>query len=196
MNFNKLSKEKKNQLVLVGLITVAVLVGLGYGLIRFQLAYVQALQRQKVEADKNLKKMLAAIQSADAVQNQVGAATKELAAQEEAMVTGDKFSWLVTNIKTALKQHPKLEVPDFSTILEDDCSLVAKFPYTQVTISIKGSGYYHDIGRFLSDLENDRPHFRVLNLELEPAQPGPQGDKERTEKLSFKLSIAALVKPT
>jgi len=43
MNFKKLSKEKKNQLVLVGLVTLVLLVGLGYGLIRFQLAYVQAL---------------------------------------------------------------------------------------------------------------------------------------------------------
>jgi len=194
MNLNKLSKQKKNHLVLVGLTTLVLLVGLGYGLVRFQLDYVTALQQQKVGADKNLKKMMSAIQSAEAIQGQLEVATKELAAQEEAMVTGDKFSWLVTSIKTALKQHPKLDVPDYSTILEDKCSLLAEFPYSQVTISIKGTGYYHDIGRFLAELENTHPHFRVLNLELEPAQPGPHGDKENTEKLSFKLSIAALVK--
>jgi hypothetical protein len=140
--------------------------------------------------------MMSTIESADAIDAQLNAAVKELATQEESMVTGDKFAWLVTKIKTTLKQHPKLEVPDYSTILEDDCSLLAKFPYTQVSISIKGTGYYHDIGRFIAELENDLPLFRVLNLELEPAQPGAHGEKDRAEKLSFKMSIVALVKPS
>ena len=196
MNFKKLSKEKKNQLVLVGLVTLVLVVGLGYGLIRFQLAYVKALESRKVEADKNFKGMMSLIQSTETIGAQLNAATKELAVQEEAMVTGDKFAWLVTTLKSALRQHPKLDVPDYSTILEGDCSLLTRFPYSQVTISIKGSGNYHDIGRFIAELENDRPHFRVLNLEIERAQPSPTGEKDRAEKLSFKLSIAALVKPS
>jgi len=196
MNFKKLSKEKKNQLVLVGLVTMVLLVGLGYGLIRFQLDYVQALELRKVEADKKFKHMMTTIEATDGIETEAKAAIKELATQEDAMVTGDKFAWMVTTIKSVLRQHPKLEVPDYSTILEEDCSLLPKFPYSQVSISIKGTGYYHDIGRFVAELENDRPHFRVLNLVLEPAQPGPHDEKDRAEKLSFKLSIAALVKPS
>ena len=196
MNFKKLSKEKKNQLVLVGLITLVLVVGLGYGLIRFQLGYVQALERQKVEADKDYKRMIDTIEAAESIEAQMNAAIKELAAREDAMVKGDKLAWLNSTIKSALRQHPKLEVPDFSTILEDDCTLLAKFPYSQVSISIKGTGHYHDIGRFIAELENEQPHFRVLNLEMEPAPASPQGDKAQTEKLSFKLFIAALVKPS
>jgi len=196
MNFKKLSKEKKNQLVLVGLVTLVLMVGLGYGLIRFQLGYVKALEARKVEADKSFKRMMNAIQSTDAIEAQLNASIKDLETQENAMVSGDKFAWLVTTLKGILRQHPKLDVPDYSTILEGECSLLAKFPYSQVTISIKGSGHYHDIGRFVAELENDRPHFRVLNLEVEPAQPGPHGEKDQVEKLSFKLSVAALVKPS
>jgi len=196
MNFKKLSKEKKNQLVLVALVTLVLMVGLGYGLITFQLGYVRALEQQKVEADKSSKRMMSTIESAEAVEVQLNVAGKELNTQEDAMVTGDKFAWLVTTLKSMLRQHPKLEVPDYSTILEENCSLLARFPYSQVSISIKGTGQYHDIGRFIAELENDRPHFRVLNLEIEPAQPGPLAEKDRGEKLSFKLTVAALVKPS
>jgi Tfp pilus assembly protein PilO len=194
MKFNKLSKEKKNQLVLVALITVMLLVGLGYGLIRFQLEYVKTLQTRKAEADVSYKKMITAINGADVLNAQVEAAARELFAQEEGMIFGDKFSWLVSNLKATLRAHPKLDVPDFSTITEENCTLLAKFPYTQVTINIKGTGYFHDIGKFLAEFENDHPHFRVVNLELEPAQPGT--DKERSERLQFKFSVCALVKPS
>lgn len=196
MNFNKLSKEKKNHLVLVGLVTLVLMVGLGYGLIRFQLEHVEALRHQKIEAEKNLEKMMATIKSAGAVQDKAEAAAKELAAQEDAMITGDKLSWLVTTIKQALKQHPKLAVPDYSTIMEEDCTLLAKFPYAQATISIKGTGQYHDIGRFIADFENEHPHCRVINLELAHADPDPKEAKERVDQLSFKLSVIALVKPS
>ena len=193
MNFKKLSKEKKNQLVLVALVTLVLMVGLGYGLIQFQLGYVKTLEHQKVEAEKNFKRMMTIIESADAIEAQKNAAIKELADHENAMVTGDKFAWMVTTIKSLLRQHSKLDVPDYSTILEDECSLLAKFPYSQVSISIKGTGHYHDIGRFIAEMENDRPHFRVLNLEIEPA--AAQGERDKAEKLTFKMSIAALVKP-
>ena len=195
MNFKKLSKEKKNHLVLVGLVTLMLLVGLGYGLIRFQLEHVKNLAKRKLDVDQELKLMTKAIQSSDSIQARLAEASKELAAQEDTMASGDKLAWLVSSLKTALRQHPKVDVPDFSTILEGDCSLLAKFPYSQVLISIKGTGQYHDIGRFIAQLENDRPHFRVLNVEIEPSRQGPGNDREKSEKLSFKCSIAALVKP-
>jgi Tfp pilus assembly protein PilO len=195
MNFSKLSKEKKNHLLLVGLVTLMLMVGIGYGLIRFQLDYVKALQAQKVEADKSFKKMMSVIGAREDVQKRLDEAINSLSQQENAMVTGDKLSWLIRTIEQSLRQHPKLQVPDFSTITEEDCTLLARFPYSQVTIGIKGTGRYHDLGRFLADFENSHPHFRIVNLELEPAAPGPRDEKEVKEQLSFKLTVIALVKP-
>jgi len=195
MNFKNLSKEKKNQLVLVGVITVALLVGLGYGLIRFQLQYVKDVEAKKLEADRKLKTMVGLIKAADTIQGQVTAATQELAAQEAAMVKGDKLTWLNTTIKAALKQHPKLDAT-LSTYQEDDCTILARFPYTQVLIQLSGTGHFHDIGQFISDFENQQPLIRVLNVELESSSAAALGEKEKMERLGFKLFIAALVKPT
>jgi hypothetical protein len=59
-------------------------------------------------------------------------------------------------------------------------------------LTIGGTSYYHDLGKFIADFENQFPLFRVLNLEMEPAPSVAGAEKE---KLSFKMDVVALVKP-
>jgi hypothetical protein len=54
-----------------------------------------------------------------------------------------------------------------------------------------GTGYFHDIGKFIADLENKFPHMRVVNLAIDPSNAQGAG----LEKLSFRMEIVALVKP-
>ena len=53
------------------------------------------------------------------------------------------------------------------------------------------TGYYHDVGKFISDFENNFPHGRVVNLIVEPVSSADPGN----EKLSFRMDVIALVKP-
>jgi hypothetical protein len=59
-----------------------------------------------------------------------------------------------------------------------------------VTLTVSGTAYYHDLGKFLADFENEFPHIRLVNLDIQlsPAV----GD---TEKLVFKVDIVTLAKP-
>ena len=45
----------------------------------------------------------------------------------------------------------------------------------------------------VADFENQFPYLRVLNLSLEPSSAAAGNDRE---KLSFKMEVAALVKPS
>ena len=189
----KLSKEKKNQLILVGLITCMAMVGLGYGLIRWQFESLGVLGQKRTLADRKLADMLEAIRLRDRVEAQVLTAGRELEAQEDKMVVGDKATWLYNTLRT-FKLSYKVDLPSFSTISEEQhTQLLPKFPYQEVTIKVEGSGRYHEIGRFIADFENAHPHIRVLNLEIWPAATGAQNDKE---KLSFRMDVVALVKPS
>jgi hypothetical protein len=67
-----------------------------------------------------------------------------------------------------------------------DVDLIPNFPYKQVKFSLTGTAYYHDLGKFIADLENNFPHIRVVNLAI-----GSNGD---SELLSFRVDIVALVK--
>jgi hypothetical protein len=57
---------------------------------------------------------------------------------------------------------------------------------------VAGSAQFHDLGRFLADLENQFPHVRLLNLSLDVSAPSPTVEPET---LSFKMDIVTLAKP-
>ena len=65
--------------------------------------------------------------------------------------------------------------------------LIPNFPYKQVRVSLNGTAYYQDLGKFVADFENNFPHIRLVNLMIEPVG--------QTEQLNFHVDMVALVKP-
>ncbi len=186
---NRLSKEKRQQLILVGLLTALALVGLWFGVIRSQQQSLTTLKARTETAKQRLATVKHAIQTADQTDKQLCDSQKELVKYEEAMATGDLYSWAITTIRT-FKLDYKVDIPQFSQIDGPKAvDLLPDFPYKQVTLTVAGSASFNEFGRFLADFENHFPHMRLLNLSLEPGSG--QGDPE---KLSFKMQIAALVK--
>lgn len=189
---NKLPKEKRNQLILVILIVVAGLAGIWYGLINFQQQYLQDLAERKKVAQDKLKKVELAIKNADQTETDLAAFSKKLADLEEDMGSGDLFSWIVNKQLRPFLGPYKVEIPQYSQLEVKEMNLLPKFPYKQATIRVGGKAHFYEFGKFLADFENTYPHFRVLNLEMEPTPMATDADKE---KLSFSMDIIALVKP-
>ncbi len=109
------------------------------------------------------------------------------------MASGDLYAWAITTLRT-FKLGYKVEIPQFSTIDgPKDVNLLPAFPYKQISLTVGGTATFHEFGRFVADFENQFPHMRLLNLSLEPG--GLQAGGE-SSTLSFKMEIAALVKPT
>src|ERR1051326_2430139 len=107
------------------------------------------------------------------------------------MASGDLYSWMVNNIRR-FKLPYKIDLPQFSQPEVKEMTLIPKFPYKQATLTVGGTAFFHDLGKFLADFENNFPYFRVLNLDMEPMPSVMGGDKE---KLTFKMDIVALIKP-
>lgn len=192
MNWSKLSKEKRQHLVLVGLVTVAALGGLGFGLIKQQYENLTTLENKKVAAQLNLKKIEDAIRHGTQLEADVAKESALLGTQESGMAAGDVYLWAI-NTLNKFKSPYKVDMPLVSPpSAPAEVNLLPRFPYKQATFTVGGTAYYHDLGRFIADLENEFPHLRVanLNLELNPS-PAP-GERE---KLSFKMDIVTLIKP-
>jgi hypothetical protein len=188
---NSLSKEKRNQLVLAVLVTGGVLCGLWFGVIRFQKAKVQQFAESKLAAAQKLDQVKQAIETAEVVEVRLGESTQRLTKIEATMASGDLYSWTINTLR-AFKLGYKVEIPQFSQIDgPKDMNMLAGFPYKQANMTISGTAFYSDLGKFVADFENQFPYMRVLNLSLEPipAQSGPE-----RERLSFRMEIAALVK--
>jgi hypothetical protein len=72
--------------------------------------------------------------------------------------------------------------------------ILPKVPYESRLVTITGSAYYRDFGRYLAVLENSFPHLRLHLLELEPRHLG-DNSFDGGEKLNFKMEIETLVRP-
>lgn len=188
----KLSKEKRQQLVLVVLITSVVIAGFWYGIINLQKVQLSKASKNLQEAEHRLNKVQQAVKSADKIEADLKDASQKLSAIEDGMASGDMFSWFVLKLREFQLNH-KVEIPQISRESTGDVLLLPDFPYKQATYTLRGSGFYQEIGKFLADFENRFTYIRLQNLELEP---NPSSIPGEMEKLAFKMEVVALVRPT
>jgi Tfp pilus assembly protein PilO len=186
----RLTKQKRDQLILAAIVILMGLFGIYFVLIRAQKESLQALRAQKVEKQTKASEMQDKIKTSKAIESQLNAVASVLAAQEQDMASGDLYASLVNTIRK-FKMRYRLDIPQYSpasSVTDED--LMPRFPYKQVKITISGTGYYEDIGKFIADFENEYSASRVLNLELVPT-PGP--GPESKEKLTFRMDVVSLV---
>lgn len=180
------NRQKKNQFFAAVAGAAIVLVLLAIFLVRPQYAKLALVKKQTADTQAHLKSVESMIEASNASSNELSGVTATLSTSETDMATGDIYAWAVDNIRH-FKSNYRVDVPEIGQPTESDVDLFTTFPYKQFKFSMHGSGYYHDIGRFIADLEDKFPHMRVVNLEITPA--GTDG-----EKLTFSLDIVALVK--
>jgi hypothetical protein len=182
----RLSKEKRNQLIIVVIITAAVLALIFFGLIRSQYNSLSKIRNDKKAADERFQDIKKNIKNADAITSELTEVTNALLHAEEDMASGDVYSWTYDTIRH-FKQAYKVEIPDIGHPTIGNVDLLSSFPYKQIEFSINGTAYYHDLGKFIADFENNFPHSRMVRLLVTPG-----GDA--SEKLSFRMDIITLMK--
>lgn len=191
MNLKRLSKEKRDHLILVAMITAVILGGLGFGLIRFQYEHLRTLKAKHLDSLAKLQKMKDTIGLADAAENQLTEAGRALGVLEENMATGDPYSWALDLVRRFRLAY-RVDIPGVAQPIVGESSLLPKFPYRQASFTLSGNGFYHEIGRFIADFENQYPEIRIVNLSLSPLTGSLNEDRE---KLEFKMDIVALMRP-
>ena len=189
---NKLSQEKRNHLTIAVLLSAAAVAGIWFGLVSSQQRSIRLLSVRRDSLQRKLDQVTQTMKSAQQVEDDLADATNTLKEIEEGMPSGDLYSWAINTIRQ-FKADYKVDIPQFSQIDgPKDMSLFPKFPYKQATLTIGGSAYFDDFGKFLADFENAFPYMQLQNLSLEPMASANPGDEE---KLSFKVDIVMPVKP-
>ena len=190
---NKLSKDKRNKLILVIFATVVVLAGMWFLLIKSIEDRLDQLSSQRQAAQQKLEQVKKSIATADLVEQQLATHSEQLQDLEQGMAAGDLYSWAINSIRQ-FKNPYRVDIPQFSQIDgPKDTSAMAKFPYQQATLTIAGTALFSDFGRFVADFENAFPYIRVQGLTLEPA---PADSENSDGKLQFRMDLVALVRPT
>jgi Tfp pilus assembly protein PilO len=188
----RLSPAKRQQLILVVTATVA-LISIVYFLI------IRPEYQQNHQLASNIKTKAAELQRRREAINHIAAVTNmltevrlQLAAAEGDIATGDINAWTYETIRQ-FKSGYHVDIPGITQPVSSEVELIPDFPYKQVKVVLTGTGYYHDLGKFLADFENKFPHAQILNLNAQPDTGAAEtlGDKP----LTFRMEIATLVKP-
>jgi Tfp pilus assembly protein PilO len=186
---NKLPKKKRDQLILVVLVTAIVLALIYFGWISSQDGNMSRIKSNTMAAQDKLQKIEDTIKKSTDVSMKLADINDALKQAETDMASGDTFAWTydtIRHFKTPFKVDPTAGPPT-----TEDVDLLANYPFKQLKFTITGTAYYHDLGDFIAHFENNFPHIRVVNLALEPV--GGTGDD--SEKLSYRMDIIALIKP-
>ena len=192
---NKLSKEKRNMVMLVWLVTLVIVVGWAFVFLKWQLDLQHQAQQALASRQSLFVTMTNTLTRADQIERERAEAEQELLSVESAMASGDIYSWCLDTLTKFKQNYKSIEMPQFGQNNPPaENSLLPKFPYKQTTLSVGGTARFHDLGVFISDFENQFKFARILNVELQPVPTQNADDRDR-EKLTFKMDIVFLVKP-
>lgn len=196
----KLSKEKRDRIILVLLGTLIAVVVLWYLLISPEKTAIANIAKAAAEQQNKVGNAQRLVTSAHQIQSSLETAQKRLKAIESDMASGDKYSWIIQTInnflaKNRLGETRRVEIPQFSREVPTEVGLFADFPYEAVAFTIRGTAYFHDFGKFVAEFENAFPFVRVQNIDLDPSAGSAATAVGDPEKLAFKMEIVALVNP-
>jgi Tfp pilus assembly protein PilO len=187
----KLSKAQKDQMIGIAAGTVAVVALLWF-------FGVAAKQDELSKTEKNTAHMRDTLSAAEAKIRQgedIAAqlqARVQLLEKREAMLASniDPYSWIISTINPFIQSRKGVNFYHYSQPDITDVGIIPDFPYKWATFHLEGTGYYHDLGKFFSDLENTFPYFRVQNLVVS-ANTSAGGE---AEKLSVAFELVVPIK--
>lgn len=190
---NKLSKAKRDQLILVCLGVVVAIVGIYYGFITGQKKTVEAAEKKALEARTKVDKAEAVLKRKDMVQEELADLGQKLKAIEDTMPAGDLYSWVLITMNNFIAPR---KISNFSSSRETitDVSLIPKFPYKSASFKINLTAHYHDFGAFLADFENQYPYVRIQNIDIGPASSQTSGGDP--ERLDISFQLVTLIRPS
>jgi hypothetical protein len=183
---SKLPRDKRDKIILVGLVTVVASVGLWFSLIKAQRKALASMRDEVQKAESQLTRGNATLKTSDQVNLQYQEISRLRSEREATMAApNDMYSWLIQTLSTFTAGR-SVEIPQFGRELPTEVGIFPRFPYRAALFNVRGSAHYHDFGKFLADFENNFPYIRVQNIDLDPAAG---------EKLNFKMELLTLVRP-
>jgi hypothetical protein len=194
----KLSKEKRDRIILICMLAVGACFGLWHFVIKSRTAQITTERNRLEQEERQLAQAQSWLQRAHTIQAELELTTAELMEREEQLASPlDTFAWSRLLLEQA-RQEFAVDIIDVTRPRIGPMLVLPQFPYRAATFTVRGRAHFHDFGRFLADFENRHPYFRVEISELSrvSAAGSEPRSSEDLELLSFKMDIVALLRPT
>jgi hypothetical protein len=187
---NKLTKAQRDQLISIAIGTVMLMAVLWWFGVTAKQKELAATQQKSADMRKKLHDADALIRR----ESEIGGTLQNrgaLLAKLEAGLTPDRdaYAWLINTMNAFIQPRKGVNIDSYSQPEISEAGLIPKFPYRWATFHLKGTGYYHDLGKFFADFENDFPYFRIQS----PVLSANTGPGMEAEKLSVTFDLVAPV---
>ncbi len=190
---SKLSKDKRDKIILVGIVTAAVSAAIWLLVIKSQSQTLKDARAEAIKSRDQLKRGQTTLTTQAQVDQDFESSSQKLKQRESGMAApNDMYSWLIQTLNN-FRLGYRVDIPQFGRELPSEVGIFPKFPCRAALFNVRGSAHYHDLGKFMADFENAFPYIRVQNIELDPSSEG--SDNESREKLTFKMELLTLVRP-
>lgn len=204
----KLSKEKRDRLILTCVGILGVLGALYTFVLGAQKDNLFTLNSQIASTKDKLSKAERLVRSSALIEANLSQSKNSLEARQRDMAPQGQYYYWFLQLMDQFRKKEQLEtnfILDLTQPEFTDVGLLPKFPYKAATFGMRLSGRFQDIGRFVADLENAFPYFRVQNIRMAPNSVGLPGlsasqnpnalSAENEEKLIVELRVVTLIKP-
>jgi hypothetical protein len=191
-----LPKEKRDQLLLICMLTLAISLGAYFGLVKMQKRKLEFIAKKTVEQEEKVGGAARLVKTHKDTEEDLEDNLQKLKSIEQHMAAGDMYSWIITTINR-FRADRKVDIPQFSREVTTEVGVFPKFPYKAALFHVRGTAHFHELGKFIADFENTFPYIRIQNIDMEPAAQSAATTTPTTEpeKLAFKMEIVALINP-
>ena len=209
---NKLSKDKRDKLILVCIAAVAVVGVLYTFVLGAQKDKLGGIQSQITGAQAKLAKAEGALKAADVIEARLAEHKKLIDVKQEKMAPQGQYYYWFLKLVDQFRKDEKLDagfIVDITMPEFVEAGMLPKFPYNAAVFGLRVNGQFHEVGRFIANLENTYPYFRVQNIHLSPAPrtavapvpitvgslTTPLEPAQPETKLVAELKVVTLIKP-
>ncbi len=202
---NKLSKDKRDKVILTCLLFLGIAGGLYTFVLGSQSDQLSILSKQIVVAHDKLAKAERLLKSAPIFDASLKNNQKVIDERQVNMAPAGQYYYWFLKLMDQFRDEEKLPASFITDITQPEfieAGLVPAFPYKAASFGLRLNGQYQDIGRFIADLENNFPYFRVQNIRLVPQRGGLSGAAvgkaatlvESTDSLVVEIRVVTLIK--
>lgn len=204
---NRLSKEKRDRLILVCIVIVGVLGALYTFVLGAQKEKLAEIQSRITATKGKLEKAEMLLRSADRIEAKLNESKQAITLREDTMAPQGQYYYWFLKLIDQFRKNENLDTGFIMDITQPEFiepGLVPQFQYKAASFGLRLNGHYHDIGRFVAAVENSFPYFRVQGLRIAPTGSAAtmdasklilnQSDKSEG-KLVVELKIVTLIKP-
>ena len=143
---NKLPKDKRDKIILIGMGTVVACAAIGFFVINAQRATLVNVRKEAEKSREQVTRGEAMVKAQATVQQQFDEASLALKTREAGMaVPNDMYFWFIQTLNGFRADH-KVEIPQFGRETPSEVACLPKFPYQAATFTVRGTAYYQ-IGR-------------------------------------------------